>query len=234
MGDYEFELPFDGVSEDELESGGKIPAGWYRAICTDFYANQKDSGWKAIFKITRGAYSNREVHLTLFDHTESEDQEKGAKVLAKNLLIFGRLGARQPETGKINLRAAHNKECVIHLELKKVRWCEGCGISYPKANGRKCENCGGTFEFRPDEDSFANITYDGVFPIDHAKIPKDARIDLDLGPAAGSGETAEPAPPKKATAQPRSATRSPSSSPSTQPPTSMSREERLKQAMSGF
>ncbi len=192
MEGFEFELPMQeaGISEQDLENRGRLPSGWYRATVTDAYPNQKEGGSKIEYTISLGAYKGRQILDTLFDHTRSEDEKMAKDTLSRNLLVLKRLGCREENSQKCNLRLAMGKDVVIHLEHKKMPWCKNCNESPVRAAGdrsRKCPGCGGQLKWVEDTETFTNITFDGVYPITHPKIPAEVRAELQLPPPVEEG-----------------------------------------------
>lgn len=228
--DFEFEIPVDGeIDERALENRGKLPTGYYRAECADCYPDQKDnSGVKVLYKITAGPFTGRELTDTVWDPEQSETEEKRKSATQRMLLVFKRLGCREEKTNKVNLRLAIGKQVVLHLKKPQEAYCQTCDVFKPKGDrAKKCPTCGGAYKWLENEDGFANVDFDGVYPLDHPLIPADVREKLQLGPARSPADehtAAAPAKSKRTTpAQP--------AAPPTSAPVAPSREARLAAAL---
>lgn len=233
--ELEFDLGLENVDERQLESAGKLPEGWYMARLADAYPDSENPALKLEFEITAGAYAGRKIHDSLWDpqsRTEADDAKRDQQRL---LLITGRLGARTEGTGKVNLLLAIGKPFVLQLAKKKHAWCSRCKEKPVGKGLRKCPTCGERLDYKTDEDSFANIAYDGVFPPDHDKLADDVRKQLGItaprravAGATAAAATQATTQTAAAVAQPRQTVR-----PSTPPPAApaMSRQDRLTAAM---
>lgn len=242
--DFEFEIPIapEEIDEQGLESRGKMPSGYYRAECTDCFPDDKDhTGVKVVYKITAGPFASREITDTVWDPNNSDSDEKRKSALQRMLLVFKRLGCRDENSNKVNLRAAVGRQVVLHLVKQKEAWCQTCETTKVKGDkSRKCPTCGGAYKWVDIEDSFCNVEFDGVYPFDHPKIPAEVREALQLGPARpddheqSAAVTPAPAAATAAASRTKPAAR-PASRPVTTtpaaPPAPVSREARMAAAL---
>jgi len=239
--DFEFDLPIDPSEIDEaaLENKGRLPSGYYQAEVMDCYPDQKDqTGIKVIYKITAGPFAGREVPDTIWNYENSDTDDKKKHALNRMLLVLKRLGARDPQSTHINLRLAIGKHVVIQLGRKKEPFCESCREVVTRAEGdrsRTCPTCGGKLKWVEKDDEYANVQYEGVYPLDHPKIPDEVRVALDL-PAAnaaaddggGNGNGKEKPAAKPTVSKPAKPAATKTATPA------LSKEQQMANAMAGF
>jgi hypothetical protein len=191
------ELQFDigdiGISEpvdpNQVEqSSGRTPPGWYRARVVDIFPDTAENSTKIEYEIISGPWAGKTTNDFLNDPNAADSDENRKRAQQKILFVAHRLGCEVLDpAGKvisINLTAGIGREVVIELQRKQMRICESCRVKCEQPRVRKCPECSGKI-IKVDEDAtgFANITWDGVYPPDHDKIPPQVRKDLNLPPS---------------------------------------------------
>lgn len=183
-----FSVDLTDDSPEGVDTGGRVPAGWYRAFVHDVVDDVKSGKTMIAFRITAGSQKDATVYERLSD-PDLVESEKGKRVSLTRIKLFAsRLGlikadafGRQADGDFVD---AIGTECVIQVVHRP----------YPdKTTGAPQVS--------------VELDFAGIYPLDHAKIPADVRKALGLPPlpsplfdAAESG--AKPATPgqKKAAA----------------------------------
>lgn len=168
MDDLELEIDFGGTI-DELERGGKCTApGWYSAVVEDV-ARKNDEKIDLVFQVAAGPWKGSCVWESLYLPGYSNDPKKEKNGLKKLGMAAQRLGLwdGQSRPMRANWVEAIGKPVVIEVARR----------SYTDASGADKEIVG--------------LTFAGIYPPDHPKIPDEVRKRLGLPPArAEKGEDA--------------------------------------------
>jgi peptidyl-tRNA hydrolase len=163
-------LSFD-FSGDEAESGGGVPGGWYSTVIEDFRDSERvENAKELVLVVQSGAFKGSKIVETIFDPDNADTPEKAAQATKKIALWARRMGAWDGVPGSaVNWESAIGNKVVVQIETR----------SWKSKTGEQKE--------------FTGITYAGIFPLDHPKIPEAIRTSLKLGPARqDAGDDAKP------------------------------------------
>lgn len=159
----------DFTEDDDLEKidrGNSLEPGWVRAVVTDT-SEDKNGGQSFEWTVKGGASDGAKFFDTLFNPSNSAS-EKGAKFCAQRAkLVASRLGLlKGDELGKaveLDWMQAIGNEYVVKLVADNYKDTKG--------NDRE--------SIKP--------AFDGIFALDHEKIPDAIRKALSLPPARKKG-----------------------------------------------
>lgn len=163
-----FALDFSSDDDlDKIDRGNSVEPGWYRAVLTDT-SEDKNGNQSMEWTVKGGASDGSKVFDTLVNPSNPET-EKGQKFCAQRAKLYAsRLGLLKGEelgqsSVELDWMQAIGGEYVLNLALD----------SYSDQQGNKRE------KVKPK--------FDGVFPLDHEKIPDAVRKALSLPPARKKG-----------------------------------------------
>lgn len=174
------ELEFDldePLDERKTEAGGKMPPGWYLAKVFDIFPDSANDCTKLEYEITAGPYAGKKVSDTLWDPNSSEDEDGRNKAIQRLKMVAMRIGAIADGETKVRFPKAVGNPVILQLVREQKRKCESCDIPPPK-RVRKCPSCSGKISYVDVPDGFVNPKYDGVYPLDHDKVPDEVRQQL--------------------------------------------------------
>ncbi len=167
-----------GMKKEEAESGGGLNvAGWFRAVVDEAGPSEKhpDSEMLFRFKVATGPHKGSMVSQYLPLPESIADASKAATAGKRLLAFASRLGVWDgvTEDPDVDWDECIGNEVVIQTERNEYKDKEGLlKVTY-------------------------RLTYIGVYPIDHEKIPADQRAGLGLLPISMKDGAAH-APMKKA------------------------------------
>ena len=168
--DYEVELDLTGTDEDQIEQGGRTPPGWYLCRLKEVYPDADLDCLKLVYEVTAGSYRGSLIRDSLWDPAASDTPDKEKSARQRMNLIAHRLGLWGKGDGGTR---------------KGVNFAQAVGAEVA-VNTQK----------RKDSD-YANVTFDGVYPLDHHKLPDEVRKDLGITvpkrqPPKGEGAKGSP------------------------------------------
>lgn len=164
-----FEYDLTNVDESGMEavdSGGKVPVGWYKAKLDDYYPDAKNEG-RHVFDVVvaGGAFDGKHLFYSFFDPSGADDLQKQKRALERILALGARLGLIQAGTkGEIEFANAIGADLVVRV-----------------------------VENKRESGTFTEIGYLDVYPPDHHTIPADVRTKLQLPAARPKGSAPAPA-----------------------------------------
>lgn len=166
------DLDLTGLTEDDLERGGSVEAGWYRTIVTDAFEDAKNPGTIVLkFAVVGGPFDKYEIVERLFHPDNSEDAEK-AKVAGRRMALFAkRLGllgtADFGQAVRLDWSNALGREVALKVIKRK----------YKDKNGN-------------DRDG-VNVDFAGIYQLTDERVPAEMR----QGGGGGSVAASSSAPP---------------------------------------
>jgi hypothetical protein len=185
--DWSFDFAND--TPEFIDSGGRLPEGWYKAKLIKTEDEQQRGGKELTFQVTAGQYAGQTAAKSLWNPQFSDTPEKmrNAATAAKNWAYrLGLITKEDIKSGKnvaVNWDKAINVERIIHVKKRTYKDKQG------------------------NDQETVEIAYMGCFPFDHPDIPAEVRTMLNLGPArprepgdgqapaSASGSTTAPAAP---------------------------------------
>lgn len=161
-----FDLDFSGgENSDFLDSGGRLPAGWYRARFAGQEDIQDNGGLRMKFEVSYGPFAGQKVNRMLSNPRFADDAKKkqnAATNLKSWAFRMGIVTKQEVDSGvkkAVDYNSKIGTEYVIHVVPQK-------DYKTKEPNG------------------FMEVAYTGVYPFAHHDIPPNVRTALALGPAA--------------------------------------------------
>lgn len=159
----EMALDFERTAEEVEAGGGVNQPGWYKATVETVEASGRFEGALLFrFLVTSGTYKGAKLTETLYDPSFAEDVDKADKMKQRLHLFASRLGLWDGQAGRQTVRWPDAVGREVVLEVTGQSWKDAT-----------------TGEQR----SKVGISYGGIYPPDHPKIPETQRKALSLPPA---------------------------------------------------
>jgi hypothetical protein len=175
------ELDFTSDSWDGIESGSRVPEGWYRCVVADTFDDPKNEGAIVLrYQVAAGPWRGCSIEEKLFSPELSFDADKARIAATKLKMRAKRLGLIRPED--MGKRVA---------------------IEWPNAIGRECWLCVHARQYEGKDKQMHTATepkFDGVYALDDERVPVEVRTGKPA-PANGAGPAAAAAKPAKAPAK---------------------------------
>lgn len=152
-----FSLDLSGKSFEEIDKPKFPVEGWYKATVDD-YATDNDTGAEVVtFKISEGPFAGCTTKLFIYNPDYSDDREKATEHAARMLKRLGLM--TDADMGKPDFTP-----------------------DYAALVGKEF-----VLELKLKDSGFANIAFNnGVYPLDHYRIPAKVRKEMGLPPAVGA------------------------------------------------
>ncbi len=159
----EQEFDFDRPA-NEVEAGGLLTTpGWYVAQVEDVAPSEHIEGALVFkFKVAKGPHKGSVISETLFDPDQAEDTEKAERMKNRVQAFASRLALWSGETGRSTVRWLDAIGKTVVIEVTSQTWKD-------KLSGEAKSKVG--------------MSFLGIFPPDHPKIPDQHRKALGLPPA---------------------------------------------------
>ena len=194
---------------DRLDANRRPEAGWYKCVLDDASENSQTGQFTFEWKVLAAAAPANAVYVgaVIFDNVgnpETADSDKAAEMTLRRVGLLGkRLGLIKPENmGQhfdLDFADAINTEAVVHVEHR----------SYKDRDGSQRE--------------IDSVKFDGVYPLNHPKIPADVRAALGLPALANAAPATTAAGEKPARQRRETAARAANGPPATpRPPVDVS------------
>ena len=157
----EFDFDLENMTPEEIESGGRLTPGWYTATVESVDEDPKSRTGCTVFQlvITRGGETqgfNGRKHFERLYESDSDDPQKVAFAKRRQMLFAKRLGLIRDDhfaakRGTGSWADATGTEVFLHIVMKES-----------KKDGQ------------PTGESFPQMAFDGIFPLNETD-PKHLR-----------------------------------------------------------
>lgn len=161
------QLDLTDQTAESIETGNRVEAGWKRLKIEDVYEDRQKETIKFKMKVTIGEDEGKALIESLTHPSQAQDSQGANFARQRRNLFAKRLGLIPPESygghAPVNWLDAIGLEVVgrvAHREGEKTNPVTG-----------KREKTGQTF---------VSLTFDGIYPFHHEKIPADVRKELQL------------------------------------------------------
>jgi hypothetical protein len=156
-----------------LDRGRNADPGWYRAVLEDVYDDSKSGKTVLEGSVTAPAsWKGQKLFDRVSDPSAATSDNAAAMMLRRIKLLAKRLGLIRPEHENhqidLDFMDAIGGELVVEYVHRRYR------------------DEGGNWQ------TSAEVAFDGVYPLDHPKIPENARKALELPPARAEAGVASP------------------------------------------
>jgi hypothetical protein len=171
MGKFTIDLAGDKV--ENLDRGRNADPGWYRAVLEDAYDDAKSGRTVLEWSVMApGTWKGQKLFDRVSDPSTASSDSAAAITLRRIKLLGKRLGLIRPE----------HENHQIDLDFLDAIGGEFV-VEYVH---RRYQDEGGNWQ------TSAEVAFDGVYPLDHPKIPENVRKALELPPARAEAGIAPP------------------------------------------
>ena len=159
-----FTVDLSEDTPDTLDRGRGVDPGWYRCDLDDVYDDSKTGATVFEYKVLEPAKWKGTKIFDRVSDPEQADREGAANMIMRRVKLLGsRLGLLKADAcgqqTELDFMDAIGQQVVVQVEHRKYKDKEG--------NDREINS----------------VKFDGVYPVDHEKIPEAARKVLGLPPA---------------------------------------------------
>jgi hypothetical protein len=158
-----FTVDLSEDTPDTLDRGRDVEPGWYKCALEDVFDDTKSGATVFEHRILEGKYKNARIFDRINDPALATKDNAADVIMRRVKLLAVRLGLLKADAcgqqKELDFVDAIGSTVVVHVEHRK----------YQDAQGNNKE--------------ITSVKFDGVYPLDHEKIPEAVRKALGL-PAA--------------------------------------------------
>jgi hypothetical protein len=158
-----FNVDLTQDTADSIDRGRDVAPGWYKCALDNVYDDTKTGATVFEYKVLEGKYRGAKVFDRISDPTWATNENATAMIMRRVKLLGNRLGLLKADAygqqKELDFMDAIGQTVVVQVEHRK----------YVDAQGNDKE--------------IDSVKFDGVYPLDHEKIPEPVRKELQLPPA---------------------------------------------------
>src|SRR5262249_21894760 len=148
---------------DTLDRGRDVEPGWYKCDLDDVYDDSKSGATIFEYKVLEGKYKGAKIFDRINDPSLATKDNAADMIMRRVKLLGSRLGLLKAHAcghqQGLDFVDAIGQTVVVYVEHRKYQDHQG------------------------NDKEINSVKFDGIYPLDHEKIPEAVRKELQLPPA---------------------------------------------------
>jgi hypothetical protein len=158
-----FSVDLTQDTPDTLDRGRDVEPGWYRCDLNDVYDDAKSGATVFEYKVLEGKYKGAKIFDRISDPALATNDNAAGMIMRRVKLLGSRLGLLGADAcgqqKELDFVDAIGQTVVVHVERRKYQDQQG------------------------HDKEITSVKFDGVYALDHERLPEAVRKELLLPPA---------------------------------------------------